>query len=213
MKFEFQPTAYYARDMMDGDKLVEHTVPLSDHQSLIESVDVGFMDSGRARLNRARSSRSRSPGARLRSRRVQGHHQRHAQRQTVGTPTTLKFQGENEVVDRRAMVFSAATRRRRTIRRRSTATRAATSRPQTPAPRRTTPAAATIRKKDDAQQPTMPSPLRATAPRAATTRLPRPSKASRAVAAASSPRRARKRQRGGLLALAGVGTLLARRRR
>src|ERR1041384_5333515 len=46
MKFEFQPTAYYAHDMTDGDKLVEHTVPLTDRQSMIESVDVSFLDSG-----------------------------------------------------------------------------------------------------------------------------------------------------------------------
>ena len=50
MKFEFQPTAYYARDMTDGDKLVEHTVPLTDRQSLIESVDVGFLDSGSGKI-------------------------------------------------------------------------------------------------------------------------------------------------------------------
>ena len=107
MKFEFQPTAYYARDMTDGDKLVEHTVPLTDRQSLIESVDVGFMDSGSGKIEaRTRFSFkvTRAHGYEAGEYKVTIKDTRNGQ--TVGTPTTLKFEGENEVVDRRAMVFT-----------------------------------------------------------------------------------------------------------
>jgi MYXO-CTERM domain-containing protein len=107
MKFEFQPTAYYARDMTDGDKLVEHTVPLSDHQSLIESVDVGFLDSGSGKIeSRTRFSFkvTRAHGYEAGEYKVTIRDTRNGQ--IVGTAQTLKFQGENEVVDRRAMVFS-----------------------------------------------------------------------------------------------------------
>src|SRR5262245_55979063 len=36
MKFEFEPTAYYERSMVEGDKLLERTVPLENRQALIE---------------------------------------------------------------------------------------------------------------------------------------------------------------------------------
>jgi MYXO-CTERM domain-containing protein len=108
MKFEFQPTAYYARDMTDGDKLVEHTVPLTDRQSLIESVDVGFMDSGSGKIEaRTRFSFkvTRAHGYEAGEYKVTIKDTRNGQ--TVGTPQTLKFQGENETIDRRAMVFAS----------------------------------------------------------------------------------------------------------
>lgn len=108
MKFEFQPTAYYARDMTDGDKLVEHTVPLSDRQSLIESVDVGFLDSGSGKIEaRTRFSFkvTRAHGYEAGEYKVTIRDTRNGQ--VVGTPQTLKFRGENETIDRRAMVFAS----------------------------------------------------------------------------------------------------------
>jgi MYXO-CTERM domain-containing protein len=114
MKFEFQPTAYYARDMTDGDKLVEHTVPLTDHQSLIESVDVGFMDSGSGKIESRTKFTfkvTRAHGYEAGEYKVTIKDTRNGQ--TVGTPTTLKFQGENEVVDRRAMVFSGGDKKKK----------------------------------------------------------------------------------------------------
>jgi MYXO-CTERM domain-containing protein len=107
MKFEFQPTAYYARDMTDGDKLVEHTVPLTDRQSLIESVDVGFMDSGSGKIEprtRFTFKVTRAHGYEAGEYKVTIRDTRNDQ--IVGTSQTLKFQGENETIDRRAMVFS-----------------------------------------------------------------------------------------------------------
>jgi hypothetical protein len=108
MKFEFQPTAYYARDMVDGDKLVENTTPLSDRQSLIESVDVGFMDSGSGKIE----SRTRFTFKVTRAHGYEAGEYKVTIRDTrdgkmVGTAQTLKFQGENETIDRRAMVFAS----------------------------------------------------------------------------------------------------------
>jgi MYXO-CTERM domain-containing protein len=108
MKFEFQPTAYYARDMTDGDKLVEHTVPLTDRQSLIESVDVGFMDSGSGKIEKRTKFSfkvTRAHGYEAGEYKVTIKDTRNGR--TVGTAQTLKFQGENETVDRRAMVFAS----------------------------------------------------------------------------------------------------------
>jgi MYXO-CTERM domain-containing protein len=108
MKFEFQPTAYYARDMTDGDKLVEHTVPLTDRQSLIESVDVGFMDSGSGKIEKRTKFSfkvTRAHGYEAGEYKVTIKDTRNGQ--TVGTAQTLKFQGENETIDRRAMVFAS----------------------------------------------------------------------------------------------------------
>lgn len=108
MKFEFQPTAYYARDMTDGDKLVEHTVPLSDRQSLIESVEVGFLDSGSGKIEpRTKFSFkvTRAHGYEAGEYKVTIRDTRNGQ--VVGVPQTLKFEGENETIDRRAMVFAS----------------------------------------------------------------------------------------------------------
>jgi MYXO-CTERM domain-containing protein len=108
MKFEFQPVAYYARDMTDGDKLVEHTVPLTDRQSLIESVDVGFLDSGSGKIEaRTRFSFkvTRAHGYEAGEYKVTIRDTRDGK--VAGTAQTLKFQGENETIDRRAMVFAS----------------------------------------------------------------------------------------------------------
>jgi MYXO-CTERM domain-containing protein len=107
MKFEFQPTAYYERSMVDGDKLVERTVPLENRQALIESVDVGFMDSGTGKIEkRTRFSFkvTRAHGYEAGEYKVTIRDGRNGQ--TIGTPVNLRFTGENEVIDRRAMVFT-----------------------------------------------------------------------------------------------------------
>jgi MYXO-CTERM domain-containing protein len=107
MKFEFQPIAYYERSMVDGDKLIERTVPLEHRQSLIESVDVGFLDSGTGKIEkRTRFSFkvTRAHGYEAGEYKVTIKDGRNGN--TVGTPVTLKFNGENEIIDRRAMVFT-----------------------------------------------------------------------------------------------------------
>lgn len=107
MKFEFQPIAYFERNLVDGDKLQERTVPLSNQQSLIESVDVGFMDPGTGviqsrtkfsfKLTRAHGYEAGEYKVTIRDTRDD---------RVIGQPTTLRFDGENEVIDRRSIVFT-----------------------------------------------------------------------------------------------------------
>jgi MYXO-CTERM domain-containing protein len=114
MKFEFQPQVYYERDMVDGDKIVEHKVPLENHQAIIESVDVGFLDSGSGKIEpRTRFSfkLTRAHGYEAGEYKVSIHDGRNDQ--SVGTPVTLIFEGENEIIDRRAMVFSGGDKKKK----------------------------------------------------------------------------------------------------
>ncbi len=107
MKFEFMPEVYYERSMMDGDKLVERKVQLENRQALIESVDVGFLDSGSGNIEkRTRFSFkvTRAHGYEAGEYKITVRDTRNGQ--VIGTPTTLIFQGENEIIDRRAMVFT-----------------------------------------------------------------------------------------------------------
>ncbi|HET9956399.1 MAG TPA: hypothetical protein VFQ61_17945, partial [Polyangiaceae bacterium] len=107
MKFEFQPTAYYERSMVDGDKLIERVVPLENRQALIESVDVGFLDSGSGKIEsrtRFTFNVTRAHGYEAGEYKVTIRDSRNGQ--VVGQAVSLKFTGENEVIDRRAMVFT-----------------------------------------------------------------------------------------------------------
>ncbi|MDX2053471.1 MAG: MYXO-CTERM sorting domain-containing protein [Polyangiaceae bacterium] len=107
MKFEFQPITYFERSMVDGDKLVERAVPLEGRQPMIESVDVGFMDPGSGKvekrtrfsfkLTRARGYESGEYKVTIKDGRSG---------QAIGTPQTIKLEGENEIIDRRAIVFT-----------------------------------------------------------------------------------------------------------
>jgi hypothetical protein len=105
-KFEFQPIAYYERSMMDGDKLVERVVPLENRQALIESTDVGFLDAGSGKIEkrtRFTFKVTRAHGYEAGEYKVTVRDGRNGN--AVGAATTLTFKGENEVIDRRAMVF------------------------------------------------------------------------------------------------------------
>jgi MYXO-CTERM domain-containing protein len=107
MKFEFTPEVYYERSMVDGDKLVERKVPLEHRQALIETVDVGFLDSGSGNIEkrtRFTFKVTRAHGYEAGEYKVVVRDTRDGR--TIGTPTTLIFQGENEIIDRRAMVFT-----------------------------------------------------------------------------------------------------------
>jgi hypothetical protein len=93
--------------MVDGDKLIERTVPLEHRQALIESVDVGFLDSGSGKIEkrtRFTFKVTRAHGYEAGEYKVTIKDSRNGQ--TVGGATTLKFDGENEIIDRRAMVFT-----------------------------------------------------------------------------------------------------------
>lgn len=115
MKFEFVPTAYYERSLNDGqDKPQERTVPLTGQQPLIESVDVGFMDPGSGQVQ----ARTRFTFKVTRAHGYEAGEYKVTIRDTtndrvVGTPTTLKFRGQNEVIDRRSMVFQPSERKKK----------------------------------------------------------------------------------------------------
>jgi MYXO-CTERM domain-containing protein len=107
MKFEFLPYSYFERSMVDGDKLQERTVPLEGRQPLIESVDVGFMDPGSGKIeNRTKFSFkvTRAHGYEAGEYKVTIRDGRNGQ--IVGVTTTLRFEGENEIIDRRSIVFT-----------------------------------------------------------------------------------------------------------
>jgi len=107
MKFEFLQITYFERAMMDGDKLVERAVPIQGRQPMIESVEVGFMDPGSGKIERRTKFSfkvTRALGYEAGEYRVTIKDARSGQ--SVGSAQTLKFEGENEVIDRRAIVFT-----------------------------------------------------------------------------------------------------------
>jgi len=108
VKFEFMPTVYYERYLDDSSSGVQtRSVPLVGQQAIIESVDLGFMDPGTGKIE----NRTRFAFRITRAHGFQGGEYRVTIRdgrngQVIGTPVTLKLEGENEVIDRRAMVFA-----------------------------------------------------------------------------------------------------------
>lgn len=108
MAFSFQPTVYYERTLVDGqDGPVLRKVPLEHRQPLVESVDVGFLDPGTGVIQtRTRFSFkvTRAHGYEAGEYKVSIKNTRSGQ--SVGTATTLTFEGENEIIDRRSMVFT-----------------------------------------------------------------------------------------------------------
>ena len=108
MKFEFEPTVYYERSLIDGHEgPQDRKVPLVGRQPLIETVDVGFMDGASAKIE-ARTRMSfkikRDLGYEAGEYKVTVRDTRNGQ--VVGTATNIVFEGQNEIIDRRAMVFS-----------------------------------------------------------------------------------------------------------
>lgn len=107
VKFEFQPLVYYERAMVDGDKLIERRVPLQGREPIIESVDIGFLDPGSGTIQkRTRFSFkiTRGHGFECGEYKVTIRDGRNGQ--ILGTPVNLILGGENEVIDRRSIVFS-----------------------------------------------------------------------------------------------------------
>jgi len=115
MKFEFVPVAFYERSLADGqDKPQVRTVPLTGQQALIESVDVGFMDPGSGETqNRTRFSFrvTRAHGYEAGEYKTTIRDTRSGQQ--VGATQVLKLQGENEVIDRRSMVFQPSDKKKK----------------------------------------------------------------------------------------------------
>ncbi|HEX3594592.1 MAG TPA: hypothetical protein VHU80_05810 [Polyangiaceae bacterium] len=108
MRFSFQPSVYYERSLLDGkDGPQERKVPLEGKPPLVESVDVGFMDPGNGQIQkrtkfsfkvtRAHGYEAGEYDVTIRDGRTDA---------PMGAATHVVFDGENEVIDRRAVVFS-----------------------------------------------------------------------------------------------------------
>ncbi|HVW25404.1 MAG TPA: MYXO-CTERM sorting domain-containing protein [Polyangiaceae bacterium] len=108
MRFSFEPVVYYERALLDGkDGPQERKVPLEGKPPLVESVDVGFMDPGTGKVEkrtkftfkvtRGHGFEAGEYDVTIRDGRTDA---------PMGSPTHLIFEGENEIVDRRAVVFS-----------------------------------------------------------------------------------------------------------
>jgi MYXO-CTERM domain-containing protein len=108
MKFEFEPQVYFERALVDGQEgPIERKVPLEGRQPLIETVDVGFLDNGTSKIeSRTKFSFKvkRDLGYDAGEYKVTIKDTRNGQ--TVGTATNITFDGQNEIIDRRAMVFT-----------------------------------------------------------------------------------------------------------
>ncbi|HTM46562.1 MAG TPA: MYXO-CTERM sorting domain-containing protein [Polyangiaceae bacterium] len=108
VRFSFTPVSYFERALVDNhDGPVTRVVPLTGRQPLVESVDIGFLDPGTGkveprtrfnfRITRERGFEAGEYDVEIRYARTD---------QLIGTKQTITLDGENDVIDRRAMDFS-----------------------------------------------------------------------------------------------------------
>jgi len=89
-------------------------VPLEGRQPLIESVDVGFLDAGTSKIeSRTKFSFKvkRDLGYDAGEYKVTVRDTRNGQ--IVGTATNITFDGENEIIDRRSIVFQGDNKKKK----------------------------------------------------------------------------------------------------
>lgn len=107
VRFAFTPVSYFERSLVDGRKEpATRQVPLSNQQPIVESVDVGFLDPGTgkaAKRTRFSFHVTRDRGFEAGTYEVVVTDARSDRE--FGGKTTLTLDGENEVIDRRSMVF------------------------------------------------------------------------------------------------------------
>jgi hypothetical protein len=107
VRFSFTPVSYFERALVDGRKEpVVREIPLSNQQPIVESVDVGFLDPGTgkaAKRTRFSFHVTRDRGFEAGAYEVVVTDARSDRE--FGGKTTLTLEGENEVIDRRSMVF------------------------------------------------------------------------------------------------------------
>jgi MYXO-CTERM domain-containing protein len=115
MKFEFVQQSEFERSLVDGHEGPQtRTIPLTNQQAIIESQIVGFMDSGSGQVQaRTRFSFkvTRAHGYRAGVWKVTIKDGDSGQ--TIGTSTQMTLQGENEIVDRRSIVFQGNDRKKK----------------------------------------------------------------------------------------------------
>lgn len=107
IRFSFTPTVHFERALVDGRKEpVTRQIPLQSQQPIIESQDVGFMDPRSAKtVSRTRFTFqiTRDQGFEAGQYQVKVTDVRSGK--DLGGGTTLTLNGENEVIDRRSVVF------------------------------------------------------------------------------------------------------------
>lgn len=108
MRFSFMPVMYYERALVDGKEGPQlRQVPLQGKPPLVESVDVGFMDPGNGQIQkRTKFSFKVTRGHGYEAGEYDVTIKDGRTDQAFGAPAHVIFEGENEVIDRRAMVFS-----------------------------------------------------------------------------------------------------------
>ena len=114
-KFEFRQVVYFERSRVDGrDDPIDRKVPMKNQTPKIQSVDVGFMDVGRGEIQkRTRFSfkLDRDIGYEAGVYQVTVRHSRSGRK--IGTPTKITLNGENEIIDRRSMVFETKEKKKK----------------------------------------------------------------------------------------------------
>jgi len=107
VRFSFTATSYFERALVDGHKEpVQRTVPLEHQQPILESVDVSFLDpaSGKtAPRTRFTFQVTRDRGFEAGQYEVKVTDVRSGK--DLGGTTSVTLSGDNEVVDRRTVVF------------------------------------------------------------------------------------------------------------
>ncbi|MEY2931217.1 MAG: hypothetical protein RL033_1966 [Pseudomonadota bacterium] len=107
VRFEFTPTVYSERALVDGRKEpVIRQIPLQNQQPIIESVDVSFLDPGSGKTaarTRFTFEVNRDRGFAAGQYQVKVTDARSGKE--LGGTTSLTLSGDNEVVDRRSVVF------------------------------------------------------------------------------------------------------------
>lgn len=108
MRFSFQPVVYYERSLLDGKEGPQlRQVPLVGKAPMVESVDVGFMDPGNGTIQkRTKFSFKVTRGHGYEAGEYDVTIKDGRTDQSLGSASRIVFQGDNEVIDRRAMVFS-----------------------------------------------------------------------------------------------------------
>jgi hypothetical protein len=108
MRFSFQPVVYYERSLLDGkDGPQLRRVPLENKPPIVESVDVGFLDPSNGTIQkRTKFSFQVSRGHGFEAGEYDVTIKDGRTDASLGSSTHLIFDGENEVIDRRAITFS-----------------------------------------------------------------------------------------------------------
>ncbi len=113
-KFIFLQTVYYERSMVDGDKLNVRNVPMEGKLPVVESVDIGFLDPRSGKIeNRTQFSFKirRDHGFECGEYKVTVRDARNDS--IIGQPINLILDGENEVIDRRSVVFTGEKKKKK----------------------------------------------------------------------------------------------------